>query len=146
MQMIPQLGPVPKPGGEGRKTDPLSFSTGSRYAARARWHAVYAKLRAMSEIPLPSGHVARRLRIHGRVQGVYFRGWTVEAAQRLGVHGWVRNRHDGTVEVLAVGPEDAVEALIRACHDGPSHAAVTHVDIEEAQGITPLGFTQKPTV
>lgn len=100
----------------------------------------------MSESPLPSGHVARRLRIYGRVQGVYFRGWTVEAAQRLGVDGWVRNRHDGTVEVLAVGPVHAVEALISACHDGPSHAAVTRVDVEQATGITPSGFSQKPTV
>ncbi|MGD9812512.1 MAG: acylphosphatase [Sphingobium sp.] len=90
--------------------------------------------------------IARRLRIHGRVQGVYFRGWTVETAQQLGLDGWVRNRLDGSVEALAVGPAKAVEALITASHQGPPAARVDHVDVEEAQGIVATGFVQKPTV
>ena len=95
---------------------------------------------------LPDGHIARRLRITGRVQGVWFRGWTVDTARALGLDGWVRNRLDGSVEALAVGPEEAVEELIRRCHQGPPAAQVERVDIEPAQGIVGEGFVQKPTV
>lgn len=90
--------------------------------------------------------IARRLRIHGRVQGVWFRAWTLETAQGLKLDGWVRNRTDGTVEALAVGAPDAVEKLITACHDGPPAAKVERVEVEEAKGIVPRGFTKKPTV
>ena len=95
---------------------------------------------------LPDGHVARRLRITGRVQGVWFRGWTCNAARALGVDGWVRNRFDGSVEALIVGPEDAVDELIRRCHEGPPSSKVERVEVEPAQGIVAAGFVQKPTV
>jgi acylphosphatase len=95
---------------------------------------------------LPPGHIARRLRIRGRVQGVSYRWWTVHMACRLGVDGWVRNRKDGSVEALAVGPADAVESLIAKCRHGPDAARVDEVEVEEATGIVPAGFTQKPTV
>lgn len=95
---------------------------------------------------LPDGHIARRLRITGRVQGVWFRGWTCNAARSLGLDGWVRNRFDGSVEALAVGPEDAVNELIRRCHEGPPSSRVEHIEIEPAQGIVAEGFVQKPTV
>lgn len=90
--------------------------------------------------------IARRLRIHGRVQGVFYRGWTVETADALGLDGWVRNRIDGTVEALVAGPAAAVEELIAACHQGPPAARVDLVETEEARGIVAAGFTQKPTV
>jgi acylphosphatase len=90
--------------------------------------------------------IARRLRIHGRVQGVYYRGWTVDAAAMLGLDGWVRNRMDGTVEALVAGPQASVEALIEACRKGPPAARVDLVETEEAIGIVASGFTQKPTV
>ncbi|MBB4633729.1 acylphosphatase [Sphingosinicella soli] len=90
--------------------------------------------------------IARRLRIHGRVQGVWYRAWTLETAQRLGLDGWVRNRIDGTVEALAVGAPDAVDKLITACHAGPPAAKVERVEVEAAEGIVPRGFTKKPTV
>ena len=90
--------------------------------------------------------IARRLRIHGRVQGVYYRAWTVEAAERLGLNGWVRNREDGTVEALLVGPRGAVENMIGSCGSGPSRARVDRVEVEDAQGIVANGFVQKPTV
>lgn len=90
--------------------------------------------------------VARRLRIHGRVQGVWFRAWTLETAQSLGLDGWVRNRIDGTVEALAVGSAEAIEKLIIACHEGPPAAKVERVEVEEAKGIVPRGFKKKPTV
>lgn len=93
-----------------------------------------------------SDRTARRIRIHGRVQGVFYRGWTVETAKKLGLDGWVRNRMDGTVEALVAGPGPAVEALIVACHRGPPAARVDLVEVEEAMGIVASGFKQKPTV
>ena len=95
---------------------------------------------------LPEGHVARRMRITGRVQGVWYRGWAVDAAETLDLDGWVRNRMDGAVEALVVGPEAAVEDFIRRCHSGPPAAQVERVEVEEAQGIVAEGFVQKPTV
>ena len=95
---------------------------------------------------LAEGHIARRLRITGRVQGVWYRGWAVNAAKALDLDGWVRNRLDGSVEALVVGPEAAVEEFIRRCRRGPSGANVEQVDVEPAQGIVAEGFVQKPTV
>ena len=68
-----------------------------------------------------------RLIIEGRVQGVWFRESTRKEAARLGVYGWVRNRPDGSVEVLAEGPEDKVRKLATWCHHGPTSARVTRV-------------------
>lgn len=53
-----------------------------------------------------------RLRIIGRVQGVWFRGWAVDQARELGLSGWVRNRGDGSVEALLAGPESRVRSMI----------------------------------
>jgi acylphosphatase len=89
---------------------------------------------------------AVRLRITGKVQGVWYRGWTMERAQELELDGWVRNRLDGSVEVLAVGASERIDVLIRACHKGPPAARVERVEVMPAQGITPKGFVQKPTV
>ena len=72
-------------------------------------------------------NVRVRLIIEGRVQGVWFRDSTRRQAIALGVTGWVRNRPDGTVEVLAEGPEDRVRMLEAWCHKGPSAARVTQV-------------------
>lgn len=72
-------------------------------------------------------NVRVRLVIGGRVQGVWFRDSTRMQATGLGVFGWVRNRPDGRVEVLAEGPEDRVNKLVAWCHHGPSHAHVTDV-------------------
>jgi len=82
------------------------------------------------------GNVRVRMIISGRVQGVWFRDSTRGKARELGVHGWVRNRHDGDVEVLAEGPEEKVSQLIAWCHHGPPHAGVTLVKEipEEWQG------------
>jgi acylphosphatase len=77
-----------------------------------------------------------RLIIEGRVQGVWFRESTRKEAARLGVYGWVRNRPDGTVEVVAEGPEDKVRKLVTWCHHGPTSAQVTRVQegLEVFQG------------
>lgn len=91
--------------------------------------------------------IARHLRIHGKVQGVYYRKSMTEAARRLGVHGWVRNRSDGSVEALAAGPAAAVQALIDWAHAGPTKARVDRVLVSEAEAEAPLrGFVQRETV
>lgn len=95
---------------------------------------------------LPDGSVARRIVVRGRVQGVAFRAWTKAHADALHLSGWVRNRLDGSVEILAIGPQSSVEALIARCHEGPSAARVEAVDVAEAAGIAAAGFFQKPTV
>jgi len=75
-----------------------------------------------------------RLRIHGRVQGVWFRESMRVEAERLNVAGWVRNTPDGAVEAVIQGPPGAVEALIEWARSGPPLARVDGVEISEAQG------------
>ena len=89
--------------------------------------------------------IAVRLRISGRVQGVWFRGWTDEKARALGLRGWVRNRRDGSVEVLLAGPGPAVEAMVEHCRDGPPAARVNHVGREPVTEAVADGFDQRPT-
>lgn len=74
--------------------------------------------------------------VHGRVQGVFFRDFTRRAAWALGLTGYVRNLPDGTVEVLAEGPEASLQQLRRKIDVGPSGARVNTVDShwEDAQG------------
>lgn len=88
-----------------------------------------------------------KLRVTGRVQGVGYRWWTVNEAQQLGLQGWVRNRHDGTVEILASGDAALVEALIAAARKGPTTAEVEAVTVEDAPGDpVPPVFEQRPSV
>ncbi len=68
--------------------------------------------------------------VHGRVQGVSFRFYTQEAAQRCRVTGWVRNLAGGTVEVIAEGPRSQLNELLAFLHRGPSGAYVTRVEVE----------------
>lgn len=68
--------------------------------------------------------------VHGRVQGVGFRWFTVYAAERNGVSGWVRNCRDRTVEVEASGPREALEAFLEDLHQGPASAHVTEVSVD----------------
>ena len=74
--------------------------------------------------------VRARIVVRGRVQGVWFRGSMQEAAERLGVAGWVRNRPDGTVEAEAEGTHEAVDALIAWAHQGPPGARVADVSVD----------------
>jgi len=76
-----------------------------------------------------------RLRIHGRVQGVWFRESMRMEAERLNVAGWVRNAPDGTVEAVIQGPAEAVEAMIEWARSGPPLARVDRVEIGEADGV-----------
>ena len=90
--------------------------------------------------------VCRRARITGRVQGVWYRGWTMETAAGLGLCGWVRNRADGSVEALFVGPADKVSDMLAACRRGPPAAQVIDI-VTEAAEIPPglIGFSQLAT-
>ncbi len=81
--------------------------------------------------------VAARVRIHGRVQGVWYRGWAVEQAEALGLDGWVRNRGDGAVEAHFEGDSDAVAQVVLWCREGPRSADVDDVDVTEVE---PEGF------
>ena len=87
---------------------------------------------------MASDRSARRLIIHGHVQGVFFRDSTRRCAERHGVAGWVRNRADGTVEAWLEGPPEAVHAVEEFCRRGPEGARVEHVDDEAvmAEGLT----------
>lgn len=85
------------------------------------------------------------VRVEGRVQGVWYRGWTVEEAERRGLRGWVRNRTDGSVEALFIGPEAALAEMVAACRRGPSAARVTAVRAGPAEDDGSLAFRQRPT-
>jgi acylphosphatase len=77
--------------------------------------------------------VAKRVVVHGSVQGVFFRDTTRRRAESRGVAGWVRNCPDGTVEALFEGDPEAVDALVRFAGEGPRGAQVERVEVSEAQ-------------
>lgn len=78
----------------------------------------------------PSDHARLHATVHGRVQGVSFRYFVTEQAGQLGLMGWVRNRWDSTVEVMAEGPHKHLLNLLDALHSGPPAARVDQVDTE----------------
>jgi acylphosphatase len=82
--------------------------------------------------------IRRRLVVHGKVQGVFYRDSTRDAARHEGVAGWAANRSDGTVEVVLEGPPAAVESVVGYCRTGPSSAKVHWV---EERDETPEGLT-----
>ena len=67
--------------------------------------------------------------VHGTVQGVWYRASTREQAVALGLTGWVANRPDGSVQLVAEGPKAALDALLAWCRQGPPNALVTRVDV-----------------
>lgn len=81
--------------------------------------------------------VRKRAIVRGRVQGVFYRDSCRREAQRLGVAGWACNCDDGSVEVVAEGDADAVDALVAWCRTGPPRALVTSVDVtrQPAEGV-----------
>jgi len=78
--------------------------------------------------------VTDRTRAHvyvsGRVQGVYYRASTRDAARERGVDGWVKNLDDGRVEAVFEGSGDAVEGMVEWCHTGSPAANVDEVEVE----------------
>jgi len=97
-----------------------------------------------------TGPMAISLRIRGRVQGVWYRGWMVDEARGRGLGGWVRNRRDGSVEALIVGPEQALREMIASCYHGPRAARVediqqTPIDDSGVGELDQPGFRQRRT-
>ena len=90
--------------------------------------------------------IARRLRAHGRVQGVGYRSAMVDAATLAGAQGWVRNRRDGTVEAWVQGDESAVERVLAWARRGPRLAQVERLEVAEVEAdATIAGFDRSPT-
>ena len=91
----------------------------------------------------PVHRVRRRVVIHGRVQGVFFRDTTRRRAQELGVAGWVTNRPDGAVEAVFEGTADSVAAMVSFCEEGPRGAEVERVEVteEETEGLRDFRIT-----
>jgi acylphosphatase len=87
---------------------------------------------------------AVRVVIEGRVQGVFFRAWTAQEAERRGLRGWVRNRMDGAVEALFAGDAAQVDDMVTACREGPPAARVANV-IEHLAEDPGGGFRHLPT-
>lgn len=122
--------------------NPPWFRTIGQGKARAYTGTVAKRPRIMVRMSPP---IARLLRIRGRVQGVCYRASMVDEAARLGLHGWVRNRSDGSVEALAQGDSAAVQALIDWAQRGPAQARVDSVAVSEAETEGASVFAQRPT-
>jgi acylphosphatase len=103
----------------------------------------------MSPTPHPPPAGPLRLLMHGRVQGVGYRASMVYEARRLGVRGWVRNRHDGTVEAACDGTPDACAALVAWARRGPRSSRVAEVEIRAATAaeiaLIGAGFGELPS-
>lgn len=74
-----------------------------------------------------------RLRIKGRVQGVFFRASAKETAMNLGITGWVKNQPDGTVETVAEGEQEELDRFIEWCREGPENASVADVEVDRQE-------------
>ena len=86
---------------------------------------------------------ALHVTVHGRVQGVFYRDWTVRNARELGLVGWVRNREDGTVEALLQGPGAIVRQMIERMRNGPPSARVQRIDEDAAEIVGVTDFTRR---
>ena len=84
-----------------------------------------------AQVILPMADKTLKVRIHGRVQGVFFRHHTKQMADALGLSGLVRNCADGSVEAICSGSTDALEQMVDWLHLGPDSAVVNRVDIDE---------------
>jgi acylphosphatase len=81
-----------------------------------------------------------RLRVRGRVQGVFFRAEARARAESLGVSGWIRNADDGTVEAVFEGEEESVSSLVEWCRHGPAGARVDEVEAVREEPAGEVGF------
>jgi acylphosphatase len=88
-----------------------------------------------------SDSISILVNIEGRVQGVWFRSWSLKEATFLGLSGWVRNKPDGSVEAVFSGPENVVRKMLERCWDGPIQAQVRSV-VDEPCAPPNSGFHQ----
>jgi acylphosphatase len=89
--------------------------------------------------------IRRRVRVTGKVQGVFFRDSCRREAKRRGVNGWVLNRADGSVEAVFEGAEDEVAAMVAWTRTGPPRATVQHVEVTAEPVQSERGFRQIST-
>ncbi len=87
--------------------------------------------------------IGRKLRLFGRVQGVFFRQWTIHKARALGVAGWVHNHSDGSLEAHLAGDEAAVLKLIEKMRQGPPQAHVEGMTVDDVEPEEIDGFSVK---
>ena len=87
--------------------------------------------------------IALHLSVHGRVQGVFYRNWTVATARQLGLAGWVRNCPDGSVEALVQGEEAEVRHMVALMRDGPRKARVERIEEEPREPTELRGFERR---
>ncbi|XP_058212791.1 uncharacterized protein LOC131324723 [Rhododendron vialii] len=87
-----------------------------------------------------------RVVVKGRVQGVFYRNWTMENAKELGLKGWVRNRRNGSVEALFSGSTDKVQEMEQRCRRGPPAAMVTGLEVFPCGDDPGTGFERRSTV
>jgi len=88
-----------------------------------------------------SALLGRKIRIYGRVQGVFFRQWALGQARALGVSGWVRNCPDGSVEAHLIGDEATLNKMIEELRRGPSQAQVEDLVVESVEPEEIEGFS-----
>ena len=84
--------------------------------------------------------IRKRVVVHGRVQGVFFRDTVRRMARSRDVAGWVRNTPEGAVEAVFEGDTDAVEAMVAFAHEGPRGAAVERADVVDEEPEDLSGF------
>ncbi|KAL3623348.1 hypothetical protein CASFOL_032164 [Castilleja foliolosa] len=118
---------------------------------RGRLHTLFSPMSSLSSSPdadNPTSTDAKtvRLEIKGRVQGVFYRNWTIDNAKELGLKGWVRNRRDGSVEALFSGSPDKVQEMEQRCRRGPPDAMVTGLQAFPCTDDPGMTFERKPTV
>jgi ADP-ribose pyrophosphatase len=139
----------------GAKLDPGEFLEVARctqadlYAAQDAGRLTDAKTiaaLAMHSRWMSAAQRSVRVRIEGEVQGVGYRDWARRAAAAAGLSGWVRNRRDGSVEMLLQGDREACDRLSSACVGGPRAARVMHVEVlPHPPDATVTGFELRPT-
>ncbi|KAL5546124.1 hypothetical protein UlMin_005811 [Ulmus minor] len=108
-------------------------------------HPLFLMMVNSDASPKPSTAKTVRVVVKGRVQGVFYRNWTVENANQLGLKGWVRNRRDGSVEALFSGKSDSVQEMEQRCRRGPPAALVTGFEVYPSSDDPGNGFERKPT-
>ncbi len=91
------------------------------------------------------GETAVHVIITGRVQGVWFRGWTKQEARARNLTGWVRNRRDGSVEAVFQGTRQETDEMLARCRIGPPAANVTEIQISPIDAEVFSDFRNLPT-
>ncbi|KAI3447565.1 hypothetical protein Pfo_004230 [Paulownia fortunei] len=118
---------------------------------RRRLHPLFSLMSSLTssqDTDNPTSPAAKTARvvIKGRVQGVFYRNWTVDNAKELGLKGWVRNRRDGSVEALFSGSPEKVQEMEQRCRRGPPDAMVTGLQVFPCADDPGTTFERKPTV